>query len=207
MPSWDKLRFYGASDHAVSVAQKADKSCLMIVAVDDDDHIWIMPDTLWARLDSAQAIEAMVTLMKKYRPQFWWGETGAIQKSIGPFLRKRMHETQAYCALDPIAPASDKQQRAQAIQARSTMKMVHFPTFARWWPQAQDQILKFPHAANDDFVDALALVGLGLTKMRGRNRPVERAEVVEGTFREMFANTRRTERRERNKYRGVIGWR
>ena len=53
-----------------------------------------------------------------------------------------------------INPAADKQQRAQAIQARTAMKMVHFPAFTRWWPDAQDQILKFPHGAKDDFVDA-----------------------------------------------------
>ena len=34
------------------------------------------------------------------------------------------------------------------------MRMVHFPAFTRWWPDAQDQILKFPHGAKDDFVDA-----------------------------------------------------
>ena len=207
MPAWEKLRFYGASDHAVSVAQKADKSCLMVVAVDDQDHIWIMPDTLWARLDAQQAIEARVALMKKYKPQFWWGEAGAIMKSLGPFLRKRMHEKQAYCALDPISPASDKQQRAQAIQGRSAMRMVHFPTFARWWPAAQDQLLKFPHAAQDDFVDALALVGLGLAKMHGRTRRApKKDEVVEGTFRELHANTRRDERRQRDRFGGLQGW-
>src|SRR4051812_17058992 len=109
MPHESKLRFYAASDHAVSLDQKADKSCLMVVGIDEHDHIWIMPDTVWARLDAAQAVEGMVALMKKYRPQFWWGEAGAINKSIGPFLRRRMLEKQAFCALDPISPAVDKQ--------------------------------------------------------------------------------------------------
>ena len=71
-----------------------------------------------------------------------------------------------FCAMDPIAPAADKQQRAQSIQARSAMQMVHFPTWTRWWAEAQDQILKFPHGAKDDFVDTLSLIGLGLSKMR-----------------------------------------
>src|SRR5215475_9199586 len=102
------------------------------------------------RLDTQQAVESMVVLMKKYKPLFWWAEKGAIEKSIGPFLRKRMVEKQAFVALDPIAPAADKQQRAQAIQARTAMRMVHFPTFTRWWPAAQDQTLKFPHAGKDD---------------------------------------------------------
>ena len=69
----------------------------------------------------------MIDLMRKYKPQFWWAEGGSITKSIGPFLRRRMVEKQVFCAIDPITPAADKQQRAQAIQARTSMKMVHFP--------------------------------------------------------------------------------
>jgi predicted phage terminase large subunit-like protein len=206
MPAWHKMRFYGASDHAVSTNRVADKTCLMIVGVDEKDNIWIMPDVVWARLDSHAAVEGMIALMKKYKPQFWWAEGGAITKSLGPFLRRRMVEKQVFCAIDPINPAADKQQRAQAIQARSNMKMVHFPTFTRWWADAQDQILKFPHGAKDDFVDTMALIGLGLSKMHGRtrNKPVE-TEIKSGTFRELFANTRRREGHDR-RARSLQGW-
>ena len=206
MPAWSKLRFYGASDHAVSIEQKADKTCLMIVGVDEKDNIWIMPDCVWQRLDAHQAVESMIALMQKYKPQFWWAEGGALTKSLGPFLRRRMIEKQVFCAMDPINPSADKQQRAQAIQARSSMHMVHFPAFTRWWPDAQDQILKFPHGAKDDFVDAMALIGLGLSKMHGRTRskaPEPKAE--SGTFRELFEQTRRREGRDRRS-RSLQGW-
>ncbi|UQD96096.1 terminase large subunit domain-containing protein [Bradyrhizobium japonicum] len=206
IPAKHKLRFYAASDHAVAVDQKADKTCLMVVAVDEQDHIWIMPDLIWARLDTAQAVECMVTLMKKYRPLFWWAERGAIEKSIGPFLRKRMVEKQAFCALDPITPAVDKQQRAQPMQARCAMRMVHFPTFTRWWAEGQDQILKFPHGSKDDLVDTLSLIGQGLAKMHGRTRiKSPEPETVSGTFREMWASTRRREGKERIR-RSLQGW-
>jgi predicted phage terminase large subunit-like protein len=206
VPAFHKLRFYGASDHAVSVAKSADKTCLLIAAVDEKDHIWIMPDLVWERLDSHDAVERMLGLMKKYHPQFWWAEGGSITKSIGPFLRRRMREKQIFCAIDPISPAADKQQRAQAIQARSSMKMVHFPGFTRWWSDALDQILKFPHGSKDDLVDTLSLIGLGLAKMHGRTRTrhVE-PEVVAGTFREMIENTRRREGREK-RGRSLQGW-
>jgi predicted phage terminase large subunit-like protein len=206
MPAVSKMRFYAASDHAVAIDQKADKSCLLVVGVDEQDHIWIMPDLVWMRLDTAAAVESMVALMKKYKPQFWWGEAGAITKSIGPFLRRRMIEKQAFVALDPISPAVDKQQRAQAIQARTAMRMVHFPTWTRWWPEAQDQILKFPHAARDDLVDAMSLIGLGLAKMHGRTRIVKAdPEVVAGSFRELWAGTRRKMGLDRQK-KALQGW-
>lgn len=205
MPAKEFMRFYAACDLAVSLDQKADKTCLMVVGVDEEDHLWIMPDVVWMRLDSVAAVEGMVALMQKYKPQFWWGEKGQIDRSVGPFLRKRMFEKRVFCALDQINPTQDKQQRAQAIQARSAMKMVHFPSFTRWWPEAHDQLLKFPHGTRDDFVDALALIGLGLAKMRPRQRqrPVEVPKT--GTFAEMFEQTNRREGRDKYE-KSMKGW-
>lgn len=206
MPPKETMRFYAASDHAVTLDQKGDKTCLMVVGVDPQDHLWIMPDVVWTRLDSNSAVEVMCTLMAQHKPAFWWAEAGAITKSLGPFLRKRMLEKRVFCAIDPIAPAVDKEQRAQAIQARSAMKMVHFPIWTRWWAEAQDQILKFPNGAKDDFVDTLSLIGLGLAKMRPRlhQKPPEQI-VQEGTFRALWAQTKRREQRERAR-RSLSGW-
>jgi phage terminase large subunit-like protein len=207
LPPAESMRYYAASDHAVALQQSADKTCLMVVGVDQADHVWVMPDVVWMRLNSSGAVEGMVALMEKYKPQFWWAEAGAIGKSIGPFLRKRMLEKRVFCAIDPITPAVDKQQRAQSIQARSSMKMVHFPTWTRWWAEAQDQLLKFPNGATSpDFVDTLALIGLGLSKMRPRQRQrEEKPEVLEGTFRALWAQTKRRENVESVK-RSLDGW-
>ena len=75
--------------------------------------------------------------------------------------------------------------RAQSIQGRMAMKKVHFPDFVPWWPRARDEILSFPLGQHDDFVDALAFLGLGLQQMvpskikqfdQSKNKPKE------GTF-------------------------
>lgn len=205
LPPSGQMRFYGACDLAVTIGQKADKTCLMVVGVDERDHLWVMPDLVWGRYDAMQAIEGMLTLMQNYKPQMWWGEAGQIMRSVGPFLRKRMLEKRVFCNIDHIAPAVDKQQRAQSIQARSSMGMVHFPTFVRWWAAAQEQLLKFPNGTYDDFVDTLSLIGLGLAKMRPRQRQKKPDEIVAGTFRELFAETRRREGKdEANKH--LQGW-
>ena len=75
-----------------------------------------------------------------------------------------MLEEQVFCALDEIVPIADKQTRAQSIKGRMSMRRVHFPAFASWWQDARNQILTFPHGLEDDFVDALSLIGLGLAK-------------------------------------------
>jgi hypothetical protein len=44
------------------------------------------------------------------------------------------------------------------------MQKVFFPAFAPWFNDAKNQLMRFPHGANDDFVDWIAWIGLGLTK-------------------------------------------
>jgi len=158
------LRFYVASDHAVSTDQERDATCLLPVGVDDEDNIWILPDVWWRRADTETVVEGMIDLMRRRNPLMWWAESGHITKSIGPFLRKRMSERQIYCAIDEVVPTKDKQTRAQSIRARMSMGKVYFPRFATWWADAQDEILKFPSSSHDDFIDALAHIGMGLDK-------------------------------------------
>lgn len=203
MPAMEGLRFYGASDFAVGTKQENDKSCHLIVGVDENDNLWIMPDIVWSRMPSDLSINAVIHLMAKYRPMMWWGETGVLQKSIGPFLRKRMLEKRVYCSLDHITPIADKQARAQSIAARMAMGKVYFPRFTRWFADAREQILKFPHSGFDDFVDALSLIGLGLMKqIPAKNRPKAHPdgpkEFTLGWVKEM---TRRAEREAR-----LDGW-
>jgi predicted phage terminase large subunit-like protein len=162
MPPKVELRFYAASDHAVSTAQDRDKTCLMVIGYDKDSNIWIMPDLIWGRFTTDYTVERMIDLMAKYKPQYWWAEKGHISKSIGPFLRKRMLERSTFCSVIEVTPTHDKKTRAQSISSRMAMRMVYFPSFAPWWAEARDELLKFPFGTHDDFCDTLAWVGMGL---------------------------------------------
>ena len=139
----------------------------MVVGIDKDDLIWVLPDLVWRQMNAEHTVEAMLRMMKAHKPLFWWAERGHISKSIGPFLRKRMLETHTFCRLIEMQPIADKQTRAQSIQGRLSMNRVRFPERAPWWPAARDQMLKFPYDAHDDFVDTLAYIGLGLTLQVG----------------------------------------
>lgn len=168
------LRYYGASDHAVSLEQGRDSTVAGVVGVDEDDTIWITPDVVWAQLSAMDQVEAMMALMQQYQPLAWWAEKGHISKSIGPFLRKRMLEEQVYCSISEKTPVKDKQTRAQAIQARMAMGKVRFPAFAPWFQDAVEQLLNFPNGAHDDFVDFIAWIGLGLASQVRAQGVVER---------------------------------
>jgi predicted phage terminase large subunit-like protein len=206
MPGKERLRYYGASDHAVSLEQGRDKTCLMIIGVDERDDIWVQPDLFWQQADTATVVENMVQMMDKYQPLFWWAEKGHISKSIGPFLRKRMLEKRVFCTIDEITPIGDKQTRAQSMQARMTMGKVVFPGFTRWWAEAHDQMLKFPQGAHDDFVDTLSLFGYGLYRQRGqRAAPKESKTPKMLTYGWVIEDAARERKKERS-HMTVGGW-
>lgn len=200
------LRCYAASDHAVSLAQYADKTCLLAVGLDSNENIYVLPDLVWRSMNAEQTVEAMLRMMKAHKPLFWWAERSHISKSIGPFLRKRMLETSTFCSLIEMQPIADKQTRAQSIQGRMSMGKVYFPERAPWWPNARDQLLKFPYDQHDDFVDALAYVGLGLTLQVGAGAVRQRdPERMEGTFGWLKLQREQAERAVKQSFAGG-GW-
>ncbi|CAB4120930.1 Archaeophage PsiM2, terminase large subunit [uncultured Caudovirales phage] len=158
-----QLRIYAASDHAVGIKQEHDKTCLIIVGVDAQNRIWVL-DVWWRRARTDTVVDAMIALMKKWKPIVWWAESGHISKSIGPFLFKRMTEEKVFVNVVEQVPSKDKVTRAQSIQGRMAMGMVKFPAFEHWFEDAKQELLKFPQARHDDFVDTLAHIGLGLER-------------------------------------------
>lgn len=202
------LEKYAASDHAVSTKQGRDYSVLGVVGVDERDDIWILPDLIWERMKTDRTVDEMLTLMKVHSPGMWWMESEMISKSFGPFLEKRMHEDGVFVPLDPVTVSADKPTRARAIQGRMAHRKVRFPRFAPWWPDARQQILRFPNSANDDFVDFLAHIGLGLLKQHRASTDVPKDDtnvVRTGSIQWVLAQTRRRiEREKREKI--AAGW-
>jgi predicted phage terminase large subunit-like protein len=168
------LRMYCVSDHAVSTVQSADKTVLLPFGVDENDNVWVLPDVWWRRAATDQVVDGMIDLMVRRQPIKWGAERGHISQSIGPFLRKVQQERHIYTMVDEITPVKDKQTRAQAIRGRMAMGKVYFPKFAGWWADAEQELLKFPSARHDDFVDAMGLAGLLLSTLHGASRTIEK---------------------------------
>lgn len=209
MPDPDTMRWYLASDHAVSLDQQADKTCFGAVGVDPYGDIWVHPQLTWKRLPTDQAIEGILWLARKLSPLAWFAEKGVIEKSIGPFVRKRMTETSTFVSLRTFPTATDKPTRAASIIGRMALGHVHFPAFAHWWPDAKHQMLTFPYGSEDDFVDFLSLVGLGLdtlTKGTPTREPehLRRQPPAVGTVGWLKDQARRKQREQRSAYRQ--GW-
>jgi predicted phage terminase large subunit-like protein len=161
----DGLRIYCASDHAVTTNQRSDSTVLLKVGVDKQNNIYLL-DCWWRKARTDAVVEAMIEMGGgDNAPLVWWAEKGQISKSIGPFLYRRMAETHTFFNVQEVHPANDKEQRAQSIAGRMSMGYVHFPREKPWVTPAVEQLMAFPNGKHDDFVDALAYIGLGLRNM------------------------------------------
>lgn len=178
LPSIKELTIYVSSDHAVSLKEDADSSCMIPCGVDSEGIVWILPDVEWSKFDTLQAVNIMIGKMRLRMPRCWWAEGEKISKSIGPFLRRQMKEEGVFCYIEELHPAKDKMTRAQSIRGRLQAGMVRFPRYAPWYADAVNQMMKFPAGTHDDFVDALAYIGLGLDKMLSGTKTKAPAKVT-----------------------------
>lgn len=193
------LRIYCTSDHALDTKKVNDLTCLLPFGVDAKGDIWILPDCEWKQMfDTAETVERMLALMKHRRPLVWWAENDHIKKSILPFLAQRMKAENVFVNVEGVTASRDLMQRAQSISGRMSLKTVYFPSFAPWWPRARKELLAFPGAKHDDFVSAMALVGLGLGRQVAPSVPTPKPAVEPlsyGYLKERCASERRARKR------------
>ncbi|MGF7008113.1 phage terminase large subunit [Aminobacter sp. BE322] len=158
----EDLRIYGASDHAVATGQRNDFTVLLKFGVDRQANIYLL-ECFWQKAKSDIVVEAMLNMARgNMKPLVWWAEKGHISKSIGPFLRRRMLETNTFMNVREVTPIGDKATRAQSMVGRVAMGKLYFPKEAAWTEKAINQMMAFPNGTHDDFVDTLSLIGLGL---------------------------------------------
>ena len=76
-------------------------------------------------------------------------------KASGQSLLQELRDD-ASLTLIPIQPKGDKLYRVARITPMLEAKKVLFPRHASWMQGLLDELLRFPHAAHDDQVDALS---------------------------------------------------
>src|SRR6266850_6463931 len=98
-------------------------------------------------------------------PICWFGEKGAIEKAVKPYLTYRMNERRAYCRVEWLPSVAEKTARARSFQAMASMNKVMVPIEAPWKSELIGQLTRFPAGKYDDGVDVCSLIGRGLKMM------------------------------------------
>ena len=75
-----------------------------------------------------------------------------------------------------MTPTKDKQTRARSFQARFRAGGVKFDKAATWYPDLEEEMVRFPKARHDDQVDALSWLGLIVDQVQDADTPEEEDE-------------------------------
>ncbi len=184
--------YYCGVDFAISKSQRADYTVFVVVGITPNGIITV-EDIKKGRWDSKEIIDQWFDLDAEFRDsdrpiELYVCEQGAIQKSLGPFLKDEMSTRDHYLNLKLIVPSKDKESRAKPIAGRVKAGKVRFDKEADWWPSFEDELSAFPRGKHDDQVDAFAYIGLILDKLLA---PPSDDELEEDEWQEL----QRTERR------------
>lgn len=162
------LRYYSASDYAVMEARagksEPDRTEHGVVGLDNKGDMWFV-DWWTGQVETDKSIEAFIRLVRQWKPIRHFNEGGLLDKAIGPAIRKRMQETQAFVAIEQLPSLSDKAIKLQSFHARVTSGTVHVPIRRPWAEDLIDQLVRFPAGRWDDKCDVCGLLGRGIDLM------------------------------------------
>lgn len=176
-----ELRHYLSGDLAISPERDRDKTCIGHWGLDANDTLWLLPDLFWDRKAADEVVENLIEYGKDFPIFTFFGEKGQIQKSVGPFLEKRMMEERVHFGIELFPTTGNKGARAVAFRGRMAQGKVRFPTFAPWWPAFFEVMLKFTGSgddAEDDPADMCGLIGQGLQLQVRASGPRKQGNVI-----------------------------
>lgn len=169
IPPREQMAIYGGSDYAVT-ADGGDYTVHAVVGVAHDGRMYLLD--LWRQQSASDVwVDQFCALVRKWRPIGWAEETGQIKSGVGPFLVKRMIESESYTVREQFPTRGDKAVRAQSMRARMAMMGLHVPKDAPWLADFISELMSFPVGVHDDQVDAIGLVGQLMDRMELGSKP------------------------------------
>jgi predicted phage terminase large subunit-like protein len=172
---FENYNHYLSVDLAVSVKQRRDW-CVFGIGALDEDGMFYLRHVVRERLDSKDIVETVVRLQEKYKFNTMLIGKGALEKAIGPFLKEQMALNNRFLHLETIPENLDKRQRAQSIRARMRVGGVKFDKDQEWYPEFEQELLRFDRDVHDDQVDMMALFGMYLDRLQYARTPKELLE-------------------------------
>ena len=185
-PPFDEMRFYGASDYALSEKEGADFTVHVVVGVDRSERLWLI-DVWKKRASTGEWVSNAVRLMKRWKPAAWGEEKGVILKTVAPFLVKAMREQGVWCQRHQLASVGDKESRARSIQGMMESRGLYIPNHAAWAADVETELTNFPAGKHDDVVDALSIIGRMLLAMRSKPEPAKKETQAGVTWNHLLA--------------------
>lgn len=181
--------YYVGGDLAISTDEKRDRTVFVVGKIDAEGYLYI-EDIRAGRWDAKQISDEIFSIEETFHPEEWYIEQEKIKKSMSYGLELEMRSRGVYPNLvHGLIPSRDKRSRARAIQARMRARSVLFNTDHDLYQDLHNEMLAFDRSDHDDFVDAMAWLGIGLSRMvvplsdeEAAEEDFQRAEAAETDF-------------------------
>ncbi len=160
-----KFNYYITSDFAVTEKQKSDSTAFLVAGINHEGLVYIL-HVVCERMDSEELIEQLFALVKRYQPEKVFVETGQIWSSLKPIIFTEMMKRDDFMNIEEMPSITSKLSRSSSIRARMQAKAVKFDKQADWYPDFEEECLRFTGggSTHDDQVDCLSQLGLALAK-------------------------------------------
>lgn len=148
---------FTAVDLAISEKESADFTAICTVAVNGDNH-WFILDIDYGRYDPSKTIDAIFNQVQKYHPIYVGVEKVAYQAAVKHFLEKEMPKRNIWFTVKDLMAQNKKELRISNLQPRFKAHTVWFPMGANFLTELESELLSFPKGLHDDLADALAYI-------------------------------------------------
>jgi len=173
------MKYYVGVDFALSKTTSADYTVFVIVGVDDQGTFYVV-DVRRARWDTYEIVDEFFSVQSRYSPGVFYVEKGTIWLAVEAMLQNEMYKPQnlrgGQVNYDPVGVSQDKLIRARPLQHRTRAGAIRFNKEAGWYEDFELELLRFPRAAHDDQVDALAHLCQQIVKLQFAATPEEEAD-------------------------------
>lgn len=160
-------RYRVGCDFAVSKLDTANRTSFTIGGTTMANDICIV-DQRVGRWDTAEWMDELFLIQKRYDPEVFFVEDGVIWKSVAPSLYREMKLRDEWLNCFPILPVKDKAVRGRNFQKRMRAGGMRYDKEAEWYPGYEEECLKFSansEAALDDQFDSTAILVKGIDSL------------------------------------------
>lgn len=160
----EPLNYYIGTDFALTRAKKGDFSVFVVFGMNSENILKVV-EVVRFQGDQIEVADEIIRLERKYNPEFFCFEKGAVWLAVQAQLDKRSMETGVFVSRKEIPSFAEKEVRARPLQSRMRLGAVEFDKEADWYPDFESEMLRFPSGLKDDQVDAAAIVAMALKDM------------------------------------------
>lgn len=158
------LNYIVGGDYATKAHEANDATAVIPAGLAHDKRIYIHPDFFVERLEPMKAVIKTIQLMKTLKTHLLCHEKGVIANVMEPLFKMGMEQEKHYLVFERYVRSAGKHIHALAIRGMIEAGVVWFPRTRQ--QEIETWLLQFMPESDgeDDFVDALASLGIALQR-------------------------------------------